>query len=62
MLASHELASALIRCDIHATEHGSDHRAIESIFDVVSLEHVAAPRLLYKNAPWKMIRERIAAA
>ena len=34
ILASEELATSMLKCAIHATEHGSDHRAIETTFDV----------------------------
>ena len=60
MLVSQELAASVVKCKIHDTEHGSDHRAIETTFDVDLPERVVEPRLLYKNAPWKEIRERIA--
>lgn len=60
MLVSQELAASVVKCKIHGTEHGSDHRAVETIFDVDLPEHVVEPRLLYRNAPWKEIRERIA--
>jgi hypothetical protein len=33
MLASDSLAAQMLRCDIHEVEHGSDHRAIASIFN-----------------------------
>jgi hypothetical protein len=62
MLASQELASSVLKCKIHDTEHGSDHRAIETSFDVDVPDHATHPRLLFKNAPWKAIRERIARA
>jgi hypothetical protein len=62
MLASQELASSVLKCKIHDTEHGSDHRAIETSFDVDGPDHATQPRLLFKNAPWKVIRERIARA
>ena len=61
VLASRELADAVTRCAIYATEHGSDHRTIETMFD----SSVSAPpqqqqeRLLLKNAPWKAIKDRI---
>jgi endonuclease/exonuclease/phosphatase family metal-dependent hydrolase len=51
VLASVELASAVIQCRIHATEHGSDHRPIETTFEVTAPEHTVQPRLLFKNAP-----------
>ncbi|KAI7763637.1 hypothetical protein LZL87_014342 [Fusarium oxysporum] len=47
---------------IHGTEHGSDHRAIETEFDVSIPIPQAQERLLLKNAPWKEINVRIAAA
>jgi hypothetical protein len=59
MLAPNDLASTVVRCDVHAAEHGSDHRGIDSVFDVADPEYVVEPRLLFKNAPWKTIRERI---
>jgi hypothetical protein len=62
MLASQELASNVFKCKIHDTEHGSDHRAIETSFDVDVPDHATQPRLLFKNAPWKVIREHISRA
>jgi hypothetical protein len=49
----------MVKCVIHATEHGFGHRAIETTFDVAILERVVEGRLLFKNAPWKDIRARI---
>jgi hypothetical protein len=60
MLASQKLASSVLKCKIHETEHGSNHRAVESPFDVEVPQHAAQPRLLFKNAFWTVIRERIA--
>jgi hypothetical protein len=60
MLASQELASSVLKCRIHDTEHGSDHRAIETSFDMEVPDHATQPRSLFKNAPWNAIRERIA--
>ena len=62
MLALQELASDVLKCKIHDTEHGSDHRAIETSFDVEVADHATQPRSLFKNAPWNAIRERIALA
>jgi hypothetical protein len=62
MLASQELASDVLKCKIHNTEHGSDYRAIETSFDVNVPKHTTQPRLLFKNAPWNAIRERVAHA
>jgi hypothetical protein len=60
MLASEELATSTVKCVVHTTEHGSDHRAIETTFDVATPEQVVEQRLLFKNAPWTDIRARIA--
>jgi hypothetical protein len=49
VLASEELATSVVRYRTHATEHGSDYSAIETTFDVVTLEPVAEERLLFKN-------------
>jgi hypothetical protein len=62
MLASQELASSILKWRIQGTEHGSDHRAIETWFDVEVPDHATQARLLFKNAPWKAIRESIAVA
>ena len=34
ILASDELASTIVKCVVYRTEHGSDHRAIETIFNI----------------------------
>jgi len=62
ILASEELATSVVKCTIYTTEHGSDHRAIETTFDVATPERVTEERLLFKNAPWSEIRARTAAA
>jgi ribonuclease HI len=62
VLASEELATSVAKCTIHTTEHGSDHRAIETTFDVLTPERVPEQRLLFKNAPWTAIRARITTA
>jgi hypothetical protein len=59
VLASEELATSVVKCTIHATEHGSDHRAIETTFEVATPELVVEERFLFKNAPWNDIRARI---
>ncbi|KAJ3454423.1 hypothetical protein MRS44_018317 [Fusarium solani] len=59
MLASSELAEEVVHCGIHPTEHGSDHRAIRTEFDLSTPERTVEPRLLFKNAPWNAIRERV---
>ena len=59
ILASEELATSMVKCLVHSTEHGSDHRAIETTFDIATPERSAETRLLFKNAPWTDIRARI---
>jgi hypothetical protein len=62
VLASEGLGPTTLKCTIHGTEHGSDHRAIETVFDVAAPDRVGERRLLFKNAPWGDIRTRIANA
>lgn len=62
VLASEDLATSTVKCAIHGTEHGSDHRAIEAEFDISVPASPTEKRLLLKNAPWKEINDRIAAA
>ncbi|KAJ6114720.1 hypothetical protein N7486_000498 [Penicillium sp. IBT 16267x] len=59
VLASENLADSMIKCAIHGTEHGSDHRAIDTIFDAPWPVPKHPERLLLKNAPWKEINARI---
>src|SRR5258706_1607965 len=61
ILVSEELATSMVKCTVHTTEHGSDHRAIETTFDIATPERVVEARLLFKNAPWTDIRARIMA-
>jgi hypothetical protein len=62
VLASEELATSVVKCTVQTTEHGSDHRAIKTTFDITTPERVVEARLLFKNAPWNDIRARITAA
>ena len=62
VLASASLTDSMVKCAIHGTEHGSDHRAIETIFDAPWSAPQHPERLLLKNAPWKEINARIASA
>lgn len=62
VLASDNLTDLMIKCAIHGTEHGSDHRAIETVFDAPWSAPKHQERLLLKNAPWKEINVRIASA
>ncbi|KAJ5288046.1 hypothetical protein N7478_003732 [Penicillium angulare] len=60
VLASDNLADLMTKCVIHGTEHGSDHRTIETVFDAPWSAPKHQERLLRKNAPWKEINARIA--
>ena len=62
VLASTDLADTTVKCAIHSTEHGSDHRTIETVFDTLVPAPKQQDRLLLKNAPWKAINTRIAEA
>jgi ribonuclease HI len=59
VLASENLTDSMVKCAIHGTEHGSDHCAIETVFDAPWQTPQHAERLLLKNAPWKEINARI---
>jgi endonuclease/exonuclease/phosphatase family metal-dependent hydrolase len=59
VLASTELAEEMVKCGIHYTNHGSDHQAIETEFDISVPDRPATDRLLWKNAPWEEIRMRV---
>lgn len=60
VLASDNLTDSMIKCAVHGTEHGSDHRAIETVFDAPWPIPKYQERLLLKNAPWNEINARIA--
>jgi Endonuclease-reverse transcriptase len=62
VLASTELADEVMRCTLHQNDHGSDHRAIETVFDVAVPDRPAGQRFLFKNAPWTEIRAKVAAS
>ena len=50
VLVSEELTSMVLKCNIHSTEHGSDHRAIETRLGLEMAERPSVERLLFKNA------------
>jgi hypothetical protein len=60
VLASENLTGSMVKCAVHGTEHGSDDRAIETVFDVPVPVSKQQERLLLRNAPWKEINARIA--
>jgi exonuclease III len=53
VLASEELKNATVKCTLYGTEHGSDHRTIETVFDISVPTPRPRERLLHKNTPWK---------
>ena len=59
VLASAELAEEMVACEIHPTEHGSDHRAIRTEFSLETPERGTGDRRLFKNAPWTAIRAMV---
>jgi hypothetical protein len=60
VLTSENLTESMVKCAILGTEHGSDHCAIETVFDASWSPPKHPERLLLKNAPWKEINARIA--
>ncbi len=60
VLASEELREATVKCGVHGTEHGLDHRTVDTVFDIPVPVPRHQERPLLKNAPWKAIRTRIA--
>jgi hypothetical protein len=60
VLVSEELRESAVKCGIYGTEHGSDHRTIDSTFDISIPAPRFQERLLLKNAPWNDIQTRIA--
>jgi len=58
VLASTELADQLLRYRIHPYNHRSDHRAIETIFDIMVEDRPVETRFLFKNVPWAEIKTR----
>ncbi|KAM3547138.1 hypothetical protein ARSEF4850_010177, partial [Beauveria asiatica] len=49
----------VVRCGLYETDHGSDHRTIDTVFDATVPAMEQPRRLLFKNAPWKKINGRI---
>jgi hypothetical protein len=59
VLALENLIDSIIKCAILRTEHGSDHCAIETVFNAPWLLLKHQGQLLLKNALWKEINARI---
>lgn len=62
ILVSEDLAGSVISCKTLASNHGSDHEVIDTVFDTSVPERKMPERLLFKNAPWNDINKRVAAA
>lgn len=56
VLTSEELASTMVTCAIYTTEHRSDHKAIETTFDVATPDRVTEQRLPFQE--WTMDRHQ----
>lgn len=59
VLVTSELAGEMVTCALHPTDHGSDHSAIQTMFDIAMPERTTMQRLLLKNAPWTLIGARV---
>ncbi len=60
LFASENLTNLLTRYGILITDHGSDHRAIKSLFEVCIDESSATPgRRPYEKANWNEIQRRL---
>lgn len=53
IFTTEKLATEVLICQPHKTQHGSDHEAIESKFSLTATPIKQSPRLLFKQAPWK---------
>ncbi|KAK4058955.1 hypothetical protein Purlil1_14415 [Purpureocillium lilacinum] len=62
ILVSEDLAGSVSSCKTLASNHGSDHEVIDTVFDTSVPERKMPERLLLKNAPWNDINKRVAAA
>lgn len=51
MLASEALASTVLTCKIHGTGHGSDHRVIETTFDVWNYRNTSSNPDYFSKMP-----------
>ena len=59
MMVSDGLSDDVVRCEVYAEEHGSDHRAIQTSFNLLRPEMELRPRLLLRHAPWDRIRQAV---
>jgi ribonuclease HI len=61
-LATPRLTEERMSCKIYHTEHGSDHRAIDSNFAITIPSPKPEPGLAWDRAPWDNIKKEIALA
>ena len=59
ILASDGLSDDVMQCDIYGEEHGSDHRAIQTSFNIRPPEKRLGSRLLLRHAPWPRIQDAV---
>lgn len=60
IMANAELASQVMRCQIHEHDHGSDHKAIAIEFDKLApTRPTAHSRMLPEKADWAQIRREM---
>lgn len=59
MLTSYSLAESHLKCQIHQTEHGSDHRVMETELDIDLTEPAPPVQYLFKNALWNEIKQAV---
>ena len=52
----------MVKYIVYRIEHGSNHRVIKIIFNITIPKHAMEQRILFKNALWNKIRNRIATA
>lgn len=59
ILGTEKLKEGLISCEVSESNHGSDHEAIDTKFEIEFRETVSQPRRLWKSAPWSKICNEI---
>jgi ribonuclease HI len=59
VMASTSLSDDCMQCDTHPNEHGSDHRSIQTSFNLLRPETTLKPRLLLRHAAWDRIRQAV---
>jgi hypothetical protein len=60
VLASSRLNQRVTRCHIHPVKHGSDHRAIETTFQIeVQPAPLPKTHYLFREAPWAKINNEL---